>query len=94
MRKHEELNSVDGTANSLRLLPSVQKLSEMPELLEASRLYGRDAVMQAIRKLIVDCVEDKYIVSLKHKYSRYNAIHPTALLTHLFENYVVEEPGS
>jgi hypothetical protein len=45
------------------------------------------AVMQALRKLIVDCVEDKYIVSLKHKYSRYNAIHPTTLLTHLFDNY-------
>jgi hypothetical protein len=43
--------------------------------------------MQALRKLIVDCVEDKYIVSLKHKYSRYNAVHPTALLTHLFDNY-------
>jgi hypothetical protein len=43
--------------------------------------------MQALRKQIVETVEEKFIMSLKNKYTRYNSIHPKDLLKYLFDTY-------
>jgi hypothetical protein len=44
-------------------------------------------VLQALRKQIVDTVEEKYILSLRNKYTRYNNLHPKEILTYLFDTY-------
>jgi hypothetical protein len=44
-------------------------------------------LMQALRRQIIDTVEEKYIMSLRNKYTRYNAVSPTAMITHLFDTY-------
>jgi hypothetical protein len=44
-------------------------------------------VMQALRKQIVETVEEKYIMSLRNKYTRYNSVHPKDLLQYLFDTY-------
>ena len=46
-----------------------------------------NVVMQALRKQIVDTVEEKYIMSLRNKYTRYNSVHPKDLLKYLFDTY-------
>jgi Ran GTPase-activating protein (RanGAP) involved in mRNA processing and transport len=46
-----------------------------------------DVLMQALRKLIIESVEEKYIKNLRNKYTHYNAITPSAILKHLFNNY-------
>jgi hypothetical protein len=46
-----------------------------------------DVVMQALRKMIIESVEEKYIKTLRNKYTRYNAITPSEMLKHLFTNY-------
>ena len=46
-----------------------------------------NVVMQALRKQIVDTVEDKYIMSMRNKYTRYNSVHPKDLLKYLFDTY-------
>ena len=46
-----------------------------------------NVVMQALRKQIVDTVEEKYIMSMRNKYTRYNSVHPKALLKYLFDTY-------
>jgi hypothetical protein len=45
------------------------------------------AVMQALRKQIIDTVEEKFIMSLRNKYTRYNSVHPKDLLKYLFDTY-------
>jgi hypothetical protein len=45
------------------------------------------AVMQALRKQIIDTIEEKYIMSLRNKYTRYNSVHPKDLLKYLFDTY-------
>jgi hypothetical protein len=55
---------------------------------EKLRQYNEyNAVMQALRKQIIDTVEEKYIMSLRNKYTRYNSVHPKDLLKYLFETY-------
>jgi hypothetical protein len=44
-------------------------------------------VMQALRKQIIDTVEEKFIMSLRNKYTRYNSVHPKDLLKYLFVTY-------
>jgi hypothetical protein len=44
-------------------------------------------VLQALRKQIIDTVEEKYILSLRNKYTRCNSVHPKDLLEYLFETY-------
>jgi hypothetical protein len=46
-----------------------------------------DALMQALRNLIIESVEEQYIKSLRNKYTRYNAISPKKMLKHLMDNY-------
>ena len=46
-----------------------------------------NVVMQALRKQIVDTVEEKFIMSLRNKYTRYSSVHPKDLLAYLFETY-------
>ena len=43
--------------------------------------------MQALRTQIVDTVEEKFIISLRNKYTRYSSVHPKDLLAYLFETY-------
>jgi hypothetical protein len=54
---------------------------------ELCRYNEHDSLMQALRKQIIESVEENYIKSLRNKYTRYNAITPSEMLTHLFENY-------
>jgi hypothetical protein len=55
---------------------------------EKLRQYDEyNAVMQALRKQIIDTVEEKYIMSLRNKYTRYNSVHPKDLLKYLFDTY-------
>jgi hypothetical protein len=55
---------------------------------EKLRQYDEyNAVMQALRKQIIDTVEEKFIMSLRNKYTRYNSVHPKALLKYLFDTY-------
>jgi hypothetical protein len=44
-------------------------------------------LMQALRKLIIEHVEEKYIKHLRHKNIHYNAHTPSAMLKYLFDNY-------
>jgi hypothetical protein len=47
---------------------------------EKLRQYDEyNAVMQALRKQIIDTVEEKFIMSLRNKYTRYNSVHPKDL---------------
>jgi hypothetical protein len=46
-----------------------------------------DALMQALRNMIIDSVEEQYIQTLRNKYTRYNAISPKEMLKHLMDNY-------
>jgi hypothetical protein len=43
--------------------------------------------MQALRKQIINTIEEKYIMSLRNKYTRYNSVHPKDLLKYLFDTY-------
>jgi hypothetical protein len=56
--------------------------------LESLRQYTEyDVLMQALRKMIIESVDETYIKSLRNKYTRYNAITPTNMLKHLMDNY-------
>jgi hypothetical protein len=46
-----------------------------------------DVLIQALRKMIIETVDEKYIKNLRNKYTCYKAISPSTMLTHLFTNY-------
>jgi hypothetical protein len=46
-----------------------------------------NVLMQALRKQIIESVEEKYIKNIRNKYTRYSAITPNEMLKHLFNNY-------
>jgi hypothetical protein len=47
-----------------------------------------DNIMQALRKQIIESVEEKYIKVLKNRHTRsYNAVTPLEMLQHLFDKY-------
>ena len=46
-----------------------------------------NVIMQALRKQIVDTVEENFIMSLRNMYTRYSSVHPKDLLAYLFETY-------
>jgi hypothetical protein len=55
---------------------------------EAIRQFEEyQVLMQALRRQIIETVEGKYFMSLRNKYTRYNAVSPTAILEHLFTMY-------
>jgi hypothetical protein len=55
---------------------------------EVIRQYEEyQVLMQALRRQIIETVEELYFMSLRNKYTRYNALSPTTILDHLFTNY-------
>jgi hypothetical protein len=46
-----------------------------------------NVLMQALRKQIIESVEEKYIKNIRIKYTRYSAITPNEMLKHLLKNY-------
>jgi hypothetical protein len=55
---------------------------------EELRQYNEhDVLMQALRRQIIESVEENYIKALRNKYTRYSSLSPSDLLKHLFDNY-------
>lgn len=52
------------------------------------------ATKNAVRNMIIDAVDDKYICHLRHKRTMYQAIEPITLLEHLWTTYGTVDDGN